>query len=420
MHSAHAGILLLIAHGAYLSSSTHAACLRAAAGLPLSGFSVCLHTQPENSCRSKALVLTLRGGGRSEDNSEEEIGATVSDADKMLAKAEQLYRSARAMMRKETEKEKASPASDSWASCLKAVTNFVFTGSAGGATRRAEDTFEEAAELFAAAALQLKLQRDTKKAGRALIRSGDCYAQHADLAFQAPLQYTEAAKILRKNHPAEAIIALDKGADSSIRCPGAFNLQRAGRMRRDQAELHKVAGNSSAALNALHHAVELFESDGAGSAASTCRLQIADILAMKGDYPNAHQAYQTLVDEAFDAPSKATGGMSCNHLRFRAGLCVLADGQPDQLAAVLERWSDSDIAFTGSDAQERLSLLLDAVIKADADAFQTLVRDMGDSAGTDKVVTRLLLKIRDIVSREGEGGLRVAESLRAQDDEDLL
>ena len=70
-----------------------------------------------------------------------------------------------------------------------------------------------------------------------------------------------------------------------------------------------------------------------------------------------------------------------------------------------------------------LDILLHAasrLVDADVDAFNKLVRAMGDSAATDKVVTSLLVTTKKAVSRQSDAGERVARRLAAQDDDDLL
>lgn len=78
------------------------------------------------------------------------------------------------------------------------------------------------------------------------------------------------------------------------------------------------------------------------------------------------------------------------------------------------------MAFQDSDVYNRLRSLLDALVDADVDAFNKLVRAMGDSAATDKVVTSLLVTTKKAVSRQSDAGERVARRLAAQDDDDLL
>ena len=51
---------------------------------------------------------------------------------------------------------------------------------------------------------------------------------------EQPVFGAQAAKTLRREHPEAAIIALERAAEMSVKCPGACNLQRAGRFRRDQ------------------------------------------------------------------------------------------------------------------------------------------------------------------------------------------
>ena len=78
------------------------------------------------------------------------------------------------------------------------------------------------------------------------------------------------------------------------------------------------------------------------------------------------------------------------------------------------------MAFQDSDVYNRLRSLLDALVDADVDAFNKLVRAMGDSAATDKVVTSLLVTTKKAVSRQSDAGELVARRLAAQDDDDLL
>ena len=358
--------------------------------------------------------LALRGGsGRSGPEARGDCGA-----DAMLVKAEQLFTAG--ATRTKNRPGKTVKTGSKWNSCLKAAAMLLFTGANVGqeqVSARADACLEEAAELFAATALQLKMERKIYAAGQALIRSGDCYARHTDQAFQAPAQYAEAARVLRQQFPDAAILALGKAADLRERTPGVGNLQIAGRLRRDQADLHEAAGNSSAVLQALEQAVQLFETDGAASAATACRLRIADTRVLRGEVSEASQIFEELSELALNAPSKAAGGMPCSLLRFLAGLCYLADGKPDQLEVALQNWEERDLSFAASDVHERLGVLLDAVLHADIDGFNKLVRALGE---TNQVVTALLTTIKQTVTREGNVGSRVAQSLAAQDDEDLL
>ena len=220
-------VALVVLHAAALSSSA-----APAAYSPLS---------PSRSHVPSGLGLVvreLRGGGieTEEDSAGQDDPPGRGEATAMLAKAEQLYRAAVTGKQKGKDAS-ASAAEGSCSSFLKAVAKLFVTGSVTGASSAAkrDDALEQAAELFAAAALQLKLQKKSKEAGRALTRAADSYARHSELAFQAPAQYAEAAKTLRREHPDAAIVALERAAQMSVECPGACNLQRAGRLRREQA-----------------------------------------------------------------------------------------------------------------------------------------------------------------------------------------
>jgi hypothetical protein len=194
---------------------------------------------PIRSPVTSGLGLVMRelcgGGGETEEDSGQDDPPGRGEATATLAKAEQLYRAAVTGKQKGKDAS-ASAAEGSCSSFLKAVARLV-TGSVTGASSAAkrDDALEQAAELFGAAALQLKLQKKSKEAGHALTRAADSYARHSELAFQAPAQYAEAAKILRREHPDAAIVALERAAQMSVKCPGACNLQRAGRLRREQA-----------------------------------------------------------------------------------------------------------------------------------------------------------------------------------------
>jgi len=224
-------VALVVLHAAALSSSA-----APAAYSPLS---------PSRSHVPSGLGLVvreLRGGGieTEEDSAGQDDPPGRGEATAMLAKAEQLYRAAVTGKQKGKDAS-ASAAEGSCSSFLKAVAKLFVTGSVTGASSAAkrDDALEQAAELFAAAALQLKLQKKSKEAGHALTRAADSYARHRELAFQAPAQYAEAAKILRREHPDAAVIALERAAQMSVECPGACNLQRAGRLRREQAVYSK-------------------------------------------------------------------------------------------------------------------------------------------------------------------------------------
>jgi len=266
----------------------------------------------------------------------------------------------------------------------------------------------------------LGCRKKSKEAGHALTRAADSYARHSELTFQAPAQYAEAAKTLRREDPEAAIIALERAAEMSVKCPGACNLQRAGRFRRDQAELYEACGNLTEAQHSLRQAADLFDADGSSSAASQCRLNLANLLALSNELYKARVAYEELVHVAFNADSKAAGGLPCHLLRFRVGLCYLAEGQTEQLEAVLDKFAQEDLAFGESPMHKMLQDLMHALVNSDADAFNKQVRALGDGAGMDKVVTSLLLKTKKAVSRQGEVGERIAQSLAAQDDEELL
>ena len=226
-----AAAALVVLHAAALSSSA-----APAARPPL---------LPSRSPVSNRLGLVMRelcgGGGETEEDSAGQADPPGrGEATATLAKAEQLYRAA--VTGKQKGKASSSAAEGSCSSFLKAMTKLFVTGSDTGASSAAkrDDALEQAAELFVAAALQLKLKKKSKEAGHALTRAADSYARHSELAFQAPAQYAEAAKVLRREHPDAAIVALERAAQMSVECPGACNLQRAGRLRREQAVYTKL------------------------------------------------------------------------------------------------------------------------------------------------------------------------------------
>lgn len=92
------------------------------------------HRLPRLTLQERAFVFTLRavrGGSDSEEDadgmadSNSEL-AGFSEADKTLSKAEQLYRSA--VTGRIGQRPAAGSGDGSWSSCLKAVTNLIFTG----------------------------------------------------------------------------------------------------------------------------------------------------------------------------------------------------------------------------------------------------------------------------------------------------
>ena len=92
------------------------------------------HRMPLLTLQERAFVFALRavrGGSDSEEDadgmadSNSEL-AGFSEADKTLSKAEQLYRSA--VTGRSGQRPAAGSVDGSWSSCLKAVTNLIFTG----------------------------------------------------------------------------------------------------------------------------------------------------------------------------------------------------------------------------------------------------------------------------------------------------
>ncbi|KAK9383042.1 soluble NSF attachment protein [Kockiozyma suomiensis] len=284
--------------------------------------------------------------------------------------------------------------SDAQALLLKAekkASSTGFFGMLSGSSR-----FEEAADLYIEAANAFRLNKDMASAGSAFEKAAEMQLK-SEAKDEAANTYIEAYKALKKVDPSESARLLIQ-AITLFTTKGQF--RRAATYKQDLAGLYEIdLGDLERAMDAYDDAGEWFSADGAESLANKAWLKVAEIAALREDYPRAIAKYELV------AKNSLTNNLtkwSVKDYFFRSGLCHIANKDIIAAKRAIDEYADADPSFF----QTREFVLLQDVVSAyedgDQERFTDKVFQFDQFSKLDKWKTTILLRIKNSISEEDE------------------
>ncbi|KAI0560536.1 Soluble NSF attachment protein [Gracilaria domingensis] len=253
---------------------------------------------------------------------------------------------------------------------------------------------EEAAETFVKAANCFKLAKAWSKAGLALEKAAESYAQISDMEYEAASKYSEAGKAYKNSDIKKAIAAYENAINLYS---DAARFQQCARLKKEVAEILEAESNTAAALAAYNSAADFYEMDDAKSNANSMRIKVASLNAIEGKFAEAADLYESIAENALSSNLLKYGARE--HL-LRAGLCRLCMSDVIGAQRALEKYDSMDPTFATSREGRLLESIVKAVDDGDVEAFTNTVFEYDSMSKLDEWKTTILLKIKNSIKAE--------------------
>ncbi|KAK9332815.1 soluble NSF attachment protein [Lipomyces starkeyi] len=254
--------------------------------------------------------------------------------------------------------------------------------------------FEEAGDVYVEAANAFRLEKDLNSAGKAFEKAAQMQLK-SEAKDEAANTYIEAYKSYRKNDPEESARVLIQ-AITLFTQRGQF--RRAATYTQDLATLYETELNDlDRAMDAYDEAGEWLSNDGAESLANKAWLKVAEIAAIKEDYPRAIAKYEQV---ARNSLGNNLTKWSLKDYFFKAGLCHIANKDIIAAKRAVEEYTDMDPTFFQTREQVLLSDIIAAYEDGDQERFTDKVFQFDQFSKLDKWKTTLLLRIKSSIQEE--------------------
>ena len=277
---------------------------------------------------------------------------------------------------------------------------------------------EDASDLFDKAANHYKLAKCWKESAEMYEKLAECYLK-MDSKHEAATSYVEAARAIAKSDPVRSQDLLQKAVDLYTEM-GRLNM--AARQLKEIAEQNEKGGQKEEAIQFYNQAADLFETDGANSEATKCKLKVAEFSAEMGKYSKAIEIFE---DAARRAVDNNLLKYSARGYLLQAGLCCLVYCKLRDVDAKLDKYRGIDLQFAGSREATLLENLVEAIRDMDEQRFATVLAEFDAITRLDpwkvKILREAKRKIEDAELGVGDGGGAGGRGDEEQeDDEDVL
>ncbi|KAK9240086.1 soluble NSF attachment protein [Lipomyces kononenkoae] len=254
--------------------------------------------------------------------------------------------------------------------------------------------FEEAGDMYIEAANAFRLEKDLNSAGKAFEKAAEMQLK-SEAKDEAANTYVEAYKSYKKNDPEESARVLIQ-AITLFTQRGQF--RRAATYTQDLATLYEnELDDLDRAMDAYDEAGEWMSNDGAESLANKAWLKVAEIAAIKEDYPRAIAKYEQV---ARNSLGNNLTKWSLKDYFFKAGLCHIANKDIIAAKRAVEEYTDMDPTFFQTREQVLLSDIISACEDGDQEKFTDKVFQFDQFSKLDKWKTTILLRIKNSIQEE--------------------
>ena len=252
---------------------------------------------------------------------------------------------------------------------------------------------EEAADLFLQAANAFKLSKQLKL-------SHDAYLNQADVCLrlqekdEASNAFLNAAKVVKKTHPKEAITCLQK-AVQILSEKGRF--QTAANNQKQIAEIYESDLNDEeAALSAYQIAADWYFTEDSQSLGNSCLVKVAALAGSLGQYMTAVDKFETVANASVD---NNLTKWSVREYLLKAGICLLCSSDYIRARNSFDRYCALDMTFNGTREYKFLIDLLDAIEAQDVVLFTDIIVEFDKLTKLDAWKTTLLLKVKKCIDQ---------------------
>ncbi|KAK9370108.1 soluble NSF attachment protein [Lipomyces kononenkoae] len=254
--------------------------------------------------------------------------------------------------------------------------------------------YEEAGDIYVEAANAFRLEKDLNSAGKAFEKAAQMQLK-SEAKDEAANTYIEAYKSYKKNDPEESARVLIQ-AITLFTQRGQF--RRAATYTQDLATLYENELNDlDRAMDAYDEAGEWMSNDGAESLANKAWLKVAEIAAIKEDYPRAIAKYEQV---ARNSLGNNLTKWSLKDYFFKAGLCHIANKDIIAAKRAVEEYTDMDPTFFQTREQALLSDIISACEDGDQERFTDKIFQFDQFSKLDKWKTTILLRIKNSIQEE--------------------
>lgn len=252
--------------------------------------------------------------------------------------------------------------------------------------------FEDAKELFCAAAVQFKLTRNFVAAADAYVQAAECCLK-LDSAFEADNLYVQAAKCCKnsseKSGLQDAIRYLKIVSKSQL---SNNKFSSAAKTMKEIAEIYESLDEFSNAVAAYEDAAKYYQAEDSPTTANQCLLKVADIISVKmEDFRRAAQLYEKV---AIDSMDNTLTKWSVKDYFFKALLCQLAVLDASGTRLALDKYKDLNVQFGGSRECKFIEAITEAFAENDIDKFTDVVYEFDNISKLDNWKSKILLTVK--------------------------
>ncbi|PXF43913.1 Alpha-soluble NSF attachment protein [Gracilariopsis chorda] len=253
---------------------------------------------------------------------------------------------------------------------------------------------EEAAEMFVKAANCFKLAKAWTKAGTALERAAETYADISEMQYEAASKYSEAGKAYKNVDIKKATHAYENAVNLYS---DAARFQQCARLKKEVAEILESENQNAAALDAYNAAADFYDMDDAKSNANSMRIKAASLNALEGKFAESADMFESIAQNALGSNMLKYGARE--HL-LKAGLCRLCISDVIGAQRAVESYDSMDPTFATSREGKLLQAVVKAVDEGDVDAFTNHVFEYDSLSKLDEWKTTILLKIKNNIKAD--------------------
>lgn len=244
------------------------------------------------------------------------------------------------------------------------------------------EKIEEAAELYAKAARQLKLAKAWNRSAQAYLKASECYGKlgkHYNL--NKCISYEAAAHCFENdNNQPMCINWLENAAKThslNDRVVQAAKIYESISVKYQRAN---TLESNAEAIKFVQQAIDLYETEqNTNMSLRRCRSMLAHLLACVAQYTDAAKVFEALAENADKYFVK--------DFYFKAALCLIAAGDDVAIAQALKKYANDCAMFAGS---KEHNLVVQIMEVQDGDEFVDLIKEYAAVSCLDDWLVRLL------------------------------
>lgn len=255
---------------------------------------------------------------------------------------------------------------------------------------RAPRNYDEAGELYLAAANQFKLSKEWPEAANCFIQCAYCANGAGSMSDEANY-LTEAGNVLKRISTAQAVEQYEKAI---VIYSNVGRYQQAGKLLMTIAELYEAEHLSHTEVKEYYkRSADMFDLDEHGkSSFSKCNLKVAEYAARDGDLEDAIRIFESEGEKALQ------NDLMRYHAKehfFKAGILHMVVGDSTSVNIAVEKYNSLDPRFGDSREGELLQGLAETFENNDIDLFTEMLHAYDSVSRLDPWKTDFLCKVKE-------------------------